>query len=109
MTRNSWRIKDGALFYAVNYHDKELHLRFPQGPRIHLWYLCSLFSLAYISEKSQEILNTLNKALEKHLERDSLLEKIKVFNQDLSMCRKTCTALVFKLDIEFITFWDDPM
>ena len=54
-------------------------------------------------------MKNLNKALEKHLGRDSLLEKIKVFNQDLSICRDTGTALVLKLDIDFITLWDDPM
>ena len=32
-----------------------------------------------------------------------------VFNQDLSICRKTGTALVLKLNIDFITLWDDPM
>ena len=68
----------------------------------------SLFSLAYSSEKSQEILKNLNKAIEKYLERNTLLE-IKVFNQNLSICCKTCTALVLKLDIDLITFWDDPM
>ena len=74
---------------------------------IHRWYLCSLFSLD--SEKSQEILGNLNKALEKHLGRVSMLEKLKVFNQDLSICRKTDTALVLKLDIDFISLWDDVM
>ena len=34
------------------------------------------FHLDYSSEKLQEIMKNLNKALEKHLERDSLLEKI---------------------------------
>ena len=55
------------------------------------------------------MLKNLSKALEKPLERDWLLEKIKVFNQDLSIYRNTCTALVLKLVIDFITFWDDPM
>ena len=55
------------------------------------------------------MLKNLNKAFDKHLERDWLLEKIKVFNQDLSICRNTCTTLVLKLVIYFITFWDDPM
>ena len=55
------------------------------------------------------MLKNLNKAFDKHLERDWLLEKIKVFNQDLSICRNTCTTLVLKLVIDFITFWDDPM
>ena len=54
------------------------------------------------------MLKNLNKAFDKHLERDWLLEKIKVFNQDLSICRNTCTTLVLKLVIYFITFWDDP-
>ena len=55
-------------------------------------------------------MKNLNKAIEKLLGRDSLLEKIiKVFNQDLSICRKTGTALVLKLDINCITLWDDLM
>ena len=49
----------------------------------------------------------LNKAMENYLGRDSLFEKIKVFNQDLSVCCKTGTALVLKLDIDFITLWND--
>ena len=57
----------------------------------------------------QEILKNLNKDLEKHLGRDSLLEKMKDFNQDLLICRKTETDLVLKLDIDFISLWDDPM
>ena len=67
------------------------------------------FSLAYSPENLQEILKNLNKAPEKYLERDSLLEKIKAFNQDLSICRNNGTVLVLKLDIDFITLWDDPM
>ena len=51
----------------------------------------------------------LSKAFEKHFERDSLLEKNKVFNQDSSICRETGTFLVLKLDIVFITLWDNPM
>ena len=51
----------------------------------------------------------MSKALEKHLERNSLFEKIKAFNQDLSKFRKTGIVLVLKLDIDFITRWDDPM
>ena len=85
----------------------EFHLWCQQGLWIH--HLCSLFSLAYSSEKLQEILKNLSQALEKHLEKDSLLEKIKIFNQDLLICRKTGIALVLKLDIDFITLWDDPM
>ena len=50
-----------------------------------------LFSLAYNSEKLQEILKNLSKALEKHLERNS------------GYCPSG------KLDIDFITLWDDPM
>ena len=45
----------------------------------------------------------LSKALEKHFESDWLLEKIKGFNQDFSICCKTCTALMLKLIIDFIT------
>ena len=60
--------------------------------------------ISLYSEKSQEISKNLNKALEKHLERDSLLETVKVFSQDLSICCKICTALVLKLDIDFTTF-----
>ena len=71
--------------------------------------MCSLFSLAYSSDKSQEILKNLSKALKKHLERDSLLEEINDFNQDFSICCKTGTVLVLKLDIDFITLWDDSM
>ena len=43
------------------------------------------------------------------MERGSLLEEIKVLNQDLLICCKTGTALVLKLDIDFITLWDDCM
>ena len=71
--------------------------------------LCSLFSLAYSSEESQEILKNLSKAFKKYLERDSLLEEIKDFNQDFSICRKTGTNLALKLDIDLITPRDDPM
>ena len=71
--------------------------------------LCSLVSLAYSSEESQEILKNLSKAFKKYLERDSLLEEIKDFNQDFSICRKTGTNLVLKLDIDLITPRDDPM
>ena len=39
----------------------------------------------------------------------SLLEEIQVFNRDLSICRKTGAVLVLKLDIDFITLWNDPM
>ena len=74
-----------------------------------LVYLCSLLSSAHSFEKLQEILKNLSKALKKDMERDSLLEKIKVFNQDLLICRKTGIALVLKLDIDFVTHWDDPM
>ena len=73
-----------------------------QGSWIHHWYLCSLLLLVYGSEKSQEILENLNNALKKLRGRDSLLEKIKVFNQDLSICLKTGTVLVLKIDIDFI-------
>ena len=100
---------DGALCNTFNYHDKKLHLWCQQGPWIHHWYLCSLFLSAYSSEKSQEVLKNPNKVLEKHLERYWLLEKIKVFNQDLSLCRKTCTTLMLKMVIDFITFWYDPI
>ena len=62
-----------------------------------------LLFLAYGSEKSQEMLKNLNKALEKQLGRDSPLEKIKIFSHDLLICSKTGTALVLKLDIDFIT------
>ena len=55
--------------------------------------MCSLFLLVYGSEQSQEILKSLNKALEKHLE----------------MCRKTGTVIVLKLDIDFVALWDNPM
>ena len=58
-----------------------------------------LISLACSSEKSQEIWKNLSKALEKRFERDSLLEKINVLNQDLSICRQTGTVLLLKLDI----------
>ena len=68
-----------------------------------------LLFLFYCSEKSQEILKNLNKALEEYLGRDSPLEKIKVCSHDLLICGKTGTALVLKLDIDFITLWDDPM
>ena len=34
---------------------------------------------------------------------------MKDFNQDLLICRKTETDLVLKLDIDFISLWDDPM
>ena len=88
---------------------QELYFWCYQGSWIHHWYLCFLFSLAYSSEKSQEILKNLSKALKKHLERDSLLEEIKVFNQDFSKCRKTGTVLVLKSDTDFITLWDDPI
>ena len=54
-------------------------------------------------------MKNLSKALKKQLERDSLLKEIKVFNQDLSICRKTGTVSVLTLDIDFITLWDDPM
>ena len=53
----------------------------------HHWYLCSLLLLTYGSKKSQEKLKNLNKAIEKYLGRDPLLEKIKVLNQALSICR----------------------
>ena len=53
--------------------------------------LCSLFSLACTSKKSQETLKNLSKALEEHLERDS------------GHCPSG------KLDIDFIALWDDPM
>ena len=43
------------------------------------------------------------------MERDSLLEEIKVFNQDLSICNKAGTVLVLELEIDFITLWDDSM
>ena len=69
----------------------------------------SLFLLAYGSAKSQEILKNLNKAIEKNLKRDSLLEKTEVFNQYLLIYWKTGTPLVLKLYIYFITLWDDPM
>ena len=62
-----------------------------------------------MTEKSQEILKNLSKVLKKHLERNSLLEEIKFFNQDLSICHKTGTALVLKLEIDFIILWDDSM
>ena len=52
--------------------------------------MCSLFSLAYSSDKSQEILKKLSKALEKHLERSGYYPS-------------------GKLDIDCITLWDDPM
>ena len=39
----------------------------------------------------------------------ALLEKIKVFNQNLLIYRKTGIVLVLKLDIDFITLWDDSM
>ena len=39
----------------------------------------------------------------------ALLEKIKVLNQDLLICRKTGIVLVLKQDIDFITLCDDPM
>ena len=68
-----------------------------------------LEAVTYSSEKAQEILKNLNKALKKHLERDSLLEEIKVFNQDFSICCKTGTVLVLKLNIDFIAICDDPM
>ena len=71
-----------------------------------MWFL---FSLAYSSEKSQEILKNQNKVAKKHLRRDPLLEKIKVFNQNLSKCRTSGTVLVLKLDIGFIILWDDLM
>ena len=76
---------------------KGLHLWYWQGAWIHHCYLHCLCSLAYSSEKSQEILKNLSKAFKKHLERDSLLEEIKVFNQDFSICCKTGTVLVLKL------------
>ena len=41
--------------------------------------------------------------------RGSLLEKTKVYNQNLSKCRSIVTVLVLKLDINFIILWDDPM
>ena len=53
--------------------------------------------IAYSSEKLQEIVKG----------RDSLLEKIKVFNQDLWICR-TVIVPVLKQVIDFITFWNDP-
>ena len=71
-----------------------------------MWFL---FSLAYSSEKSQEILKNQNKVAKKHLRKDSLLEKIKVFNQNLWKCRTSGTVLVLKLDIGFIILWDDLM
>ena len=43
------------------------------------------------------------------MERDLSLEEIKVYNQDFSICRKTGTVLVLKLDIDFINLWDAPM
>ena len=55
------------------------------------------------------MLKNLNKALEKQLGRDSPLEKIKIFSHDLLIYSKTGTALVLKLNIDFITLWDDPM
>ena len=71
-----------------------------------MWFL---FSLAYSSEKSQEILKNQNKVTKKHLRMDSLLEKISFFYQNLSKCRISGTALVLKLDIGFIILWDDLM
>ena len=71
--------------------------------------MCFLFSLAYSSEKSQEILKNQNKATEKHPGRDTLLEKINVINQNLSKCRTSGTVLVLKLDIHFFIIWDDLM
>ena len=38
-----------------------------------------------------------------------MLEKNIVFNQNLPICCKTGTAVVLKLNIEFITLWHDPM
>ena len=40
---------------------------------------------------------------------DSLLEEIRVFNQNLSICGKTGTVLVLKLNVGFIILWDDSM
>ena len=54
-------------------------------------------------------MKNLSKAFKKYLERDSLLEEIKDFNQDFSICRKTGTNLALKLDIDLITPRDDPM
>ena len=39
----------------------------------------------------------------------SSLQKVKFFNQDLLIYRTIDTALVFKLDIDFVTLWDDPV
>ena len=80
-----------------------------QGPWIHHWYLRSFFLLASGSDKSQVLFKNLSKVHQKHLRRNSLLKRIKVFNQDLSIWRKTGTALVLKLHIDFITLWNDPM
>ena len=54
-------------------------------------------------------MKNLSKAYKKHLERDSLLEEIKVFNKNFPICRTSNTVLVLKLDIDFTTLWDDPM
>ena len=54
-------------------------------------------------------MKNIRKALENHLEMDSFLEKIKVFNQDLLICHKTGIVLVLKLDTDFIILWDDPI
>ena len=40
---------------------------------------------------------------------DSLLEEIRVFNQNLPICSKTGTVLVLKLNVGFIILWDDSM
>ena len=71
--------------------------------------MCFVFSLAYSSQKSQEILKNQNKATEKHPGRDTLLEKINVINQNLSKCRTSGTVLALKLDIHFFIIWDDLM
>ena len=60
-----------------------------RGPEFTISVCARYFHLVlhFGSERSQEILKNLSKALEKYLE----------------MCRKTDTALVLKLDIDFVT------
>ena len=90
-----------ALFICVNIYWESVYTNRLFCPRLE--------AVTYSSEKSQETLKNLNKALKKHLERDSLLEEIRVFNQDLSICCKIGTVLVLKLNIDIIAIWDGPM
>ena len=51
----------------------------------------------------------MSKVFQKQMGKDLSLEKIKVSNQNLSICRTTSTILMLNQDNDFITLWGDLM